>query len=42
MLLTKRWRQSNDANATKSPTQQTTKTFYLSGGYYYETGKNTL
>ena len=42
MLLTKRWRQSNDADATKPHTQQTTNTFYLSGGNYYETGKNTL
>ena len=42
MLLTKRWRQSNDAEATKPIFKKTTKTFYLSGGNNYETGKNTL
>ena len=42
MLLTKRWRQVNGAEQQKSKHNKESKTFYLSGGNYYETGKNSL
>ena len=41
MLLTKRWRQPDDAESIKKLNNKS-KTFYLSGGNYYETGKNSL
>lgn len=42
MLLTKRWRKPNDVETVKPIIKKNQKTFYLSGGYYYETEKNTL